>query len=259
MQRASNAQQQENHGQGGHNQVALASTSHIEQLPRSMGDIRASTSTTHNLERGTDAEYASATPASLPALHPSPSKIFLQPQPPNGTGSPPPTTQPDEYEWGPSHPCFPHLNPHVPVISPAFASTRIIRIRRDWLISGDLAPTFSNLYPEILAPYIPENLFREIIGELNRRLIDIFCPWSYYNWADAVMGVFTLWIWDDLGLGVAKRKLAALEARINEFNTMWRESDGVFIVPPRKTAFMTVSNNDFPAGLYLSCRMLSAY
>ena len=239
MQRAPDDQQQKNHGQGGqHHQVALAGTSYIGQLPNF----------TQDLERGTNAEHASTTSASLPALHPNPSEIFLQSQPPNRTGSPPRTTQPDEFEWGPSHPCFPHLNPHVPITSSAFASTRIIRIRRDWLISGDLAPTFSNLYPEILASYISENLFREIIGELNRRLIKIFCPWSYYNWLDATMGVFTLWIWEDLGLGLAKRKLAALEAWINEFNTMWGETDGVSIIPPRKTAFMTVSDTNFTRG-----------
>ncbi len=55
-------------------------------------------------------------------------------------------------EWGPQHPCYPHLNPHVPVDSHEYVTTRIIRIRRDWLLEGDLAPTFSNLYPEILDP-----------------------------------------------------------------------------------------------------------
>ncbi|ELR10074.1 hypothetical protein GMDG_04475 [Pseudogymnoascus destructans 20631-21] len=46
--------------------------------------------------------------------------------------------------------CFPHLNPYVPTDSVAYANTRIIRIPRDWMIAGDLAPTFSATYPELL-------------------------------------------------------------------------------------------------------------
>lgn len=54
--------------------------------------------------------------------------------------------------WGPSHPCFPHLNPHVPTSSPLYQRTRVIRIQRDWLKTGDVSPQFSNLYSEILGP-----------------------------------------------------------------------------------------------------------
>src|SRR5699024_3342043 len=54
----------------------------------------------------------------------------------------------EELAWGPAHPCFPHMNVHVPVDSLDYANTRIIRIRRSYMVEGDVAPTFSNLYPE---------------------------------------------------------------------------------------------------------------
>ncbi|EEH23277.2 hypothetical protein PABG_05488 [Paracoccidioides brasiliensis Pb03] len=44
----------------------------------------------------------------------------------------------DELAWGPSHPCFPHMNPHVPITSPEYQNTRIIRIRRDWMGLGEI-------------------------------------------------------------------------------------------------------------------------
>ncbi|KAI5300155.1 hypothetical protein KEM55_009110, partial [Ascosphaera atra] len=70
--------------------------------------------------------------------------------------------QSEEMPWGPFHPCFPHLNPHVSLGSPEFENTRVIRIPRDYMVMGDIAPVFSNLYPEILDPLLPESDFRAI-------------------------------------------------------------------------------------------------
>ncbi|PTD09133.1 hypothetical protein FCULG_00008058 [Fusarium culmorum] len=151
-------------------------------------------------------------------------------------------------EWGPQHPCYPHRNPHVPVDSPEYTSTRIIRIRRDWLIKGDLAPTFSNLYPEILDPAgLSEQEFRRIIEKLNGELVPAFDPYSARNIIDSLLGLVTGWVWDDMGLTGAKSRLNNLEKWIEQWNcemekTMGAE-DGVMppkIMPLRQTGYMTL-------------------
>lgn len=157
--------------------------------------------------------------------------------------------QPDAgEEWGPQHPCYPHLNPHVPVDSFEYAATRIIRIRRDWLLQGDLAPTFSNLYPEILDPAgVSEQEFRRIIEKLNGELVPTFDPYSLRNIVDNLLGLATGWLWDDLGLTAIKSRLNALEKWIEKWNqemekTMASE-EGVItpkIIPLRQTAYMMV-------------------
>lgn len=160
-----------------------------------------------------------------------------------------PDGQADDEEWGPQHPCFPHLNPHVPLDSPEYVNTRIIRIKRDWLLEGDLAPTFSNMYPEILDPAgLSEVEFRRVIDKLNSELIAIFNPYSLRNILDSVMGLLTGWIWDDIGLTNAKARLARLERWIERWNKEMEKTIGgddnvtpPKIVPLRQTAYMTVS------------------
>lgn len=152
-------------------------------------------------------------------------------------------------EWGPNHPCFPHMNPHVPIDSPEYVNTRIIRIKRDWLIEGDLAPTFSNMYPEILDPAgLSEVEFRRVIDKLNSELVPIFSPYNARNMMDGVFGVLTGWLWEDFGLTGAKAKLAKLERWIERWNKEMEKTAGgddnimpPKIVPLRQTAYMTVS------------------
>ncbi|KAK4069938.1 uncharacterized protein Triagg1_6733 [Trichoderma aggressivum f. europaeum] len=157
--------------------------------------------------------------------------------------------QPDLGEaWGPQHPCFPHFNPHVPSDSAEYAKTRIIRIRRDWLLQGDLAPTFSNLYPEILDPAgIAEPEFRRIIDKLNKELVPAFDPYNPRNVLDAVLGLVTGWLWDDFGMTGIKSRLNNLELWIEKWN---REKEKTTpseegVLPPklislRRTGYMTL-------------------
>ncbi|KAK1721628.1 Golgin subfamily A member 7/ERF4 family-domain-containing protein [Colletotrichum lupini] len=151
-------------------------------------------------------------------------------------------------EWGPQHPCFPHMNPHVPLDSPEYHNTRIIRIRRDWLIEGDLAPTFSNLYPEILDPAgLSEQEFRRIVDKLNGELIPIFSPYNWRNVVDSMLGLVTGWLWDDLGFTGVKARLKRLERWIDQWNnemekTIGNEDSSMAprIISLRKTGYMTL-------------------
>ncbi|KAI5465624.1 Golgin subfamily A member 7/ERF4 family-domain-containing protein, partial [Mariannaea sp. PMI_226] len=151
-------------------------------------------------------------------------------------------------EWGPQHPCYPHLNPHVPVDSLEYANTRIIRIRRDWLLEGDLAPTFSNLYPEILDPAgLSEHEFRRVIDKLNSEIIPAFNPYAWRSIADNMLGLLTGWLWDDFGFSGTKAKLNNLEQWIEKWNFEMEKTvgseDGMLapkLVSLRRTGYMTV-------------------
>jgi hypothetical protein len=146
----------------------------------------------------------------------------------------------EELAWGPSHPCFPHLNTHVPITSPEYTSTRIIRIKRDWMVAGDLSPAYSNLYPEILDPLVPEAEFRHIIQHVNSTLVDAFDPFAAWNWIDGLLGVVTGWLWEDFRPTGIKGKLRRLEGWIEEWNKTVGGRDGVRIVELRRTGYMTL-------------------
>lgn len=146
----------------------------------------------------------------------------------------------EELAWGPSHPCFPHLNSHVPFSSPEYQSTRIIRIRRDWMVRGDLAPTYSNLYPEILDPLLPEHEFRTVIHHINKTLVEAFDPYSWRNWLDGTLGLITGWLWEDSGLAAIKGSLKRLETWIEEWNERNGLREGVKVIPLRRTGYMNL-------------------
>ncbi|KAI1114772.1 Golgin subfamily A member 7/ERF4 family-domain-containing protein [Nemania sp. NC0429] len=151
-------------------------------------------------------------------------------------------------EWGAQHPCYPHLNPYVPLNSAEYKTTRIIRIRRDWLVAGDLAPTFSNMYPEILDPAgVPEQEFRRVIEKLNASLVPIFDPYNWRNILDGMLGVLSAWVWEDLGFTNVKTKLNDLEAWIDKWNAEMEKtaSSEEGAVPPkiislRRTGYMSL-------------------
>ena len=145
-----------------------------------------------------------------------------------------------EFPWGPSHPCFPHPNPHVPLDSELYNTTRIIRIKRDWMMKGDLAPTFANLYPEILDPLILEDDFRTLIKHINDMLIAAFDPFTFRACLDTVMGVATFWLWEDAGLTGVKKQLAELERWIEDWNRDVGVTEAVRIIPLRRTGYLTV-------------------
>ena len=150
--------------------------------------------------------------------------------------------------WGPAHPCFPHLNPYVPPSSALYANTRIIRIPRDWMIVGDLAPTFSATYPELLGEAgLGEAEFRRCVEAINARLIEAFNPFGVRNLVDAVMGLCTGWFWDDVGLTYTKRCLAAVEKAIEGFNReLERGSSQARFISLKKSAYMSVSRLHTP-------------
>ncbi|RPB05605.1 hypothetical protein L873DRAFT_520757 [Choiromyces venosus 120613-1] len=144
-------------------------------------------------------------------------------------------------EWNASHPCFPHRNPYVPTNSPLFESTRVIRIQRDFMINGDLSPAYSNTFPDILEPYVSEERFRMVIARVNEDLDKAFNPWNMWNWLDAMIGLFTLWVLEDIIDTYIKRKLRVVEAFLQQQNEELEKagSQAVF-VPLRRTGYMNL-------------------
>ncbi|KAI9714864.1 MAG: hypothetical protein M1820_000153 [Bogoriella megaspora] len=196
---------------------------------------------------------------------------------PGGLPDPHTSINPDEgYAWGPSHPCFPHPNPHRPLTSPLYSSTRIIRIHRDYTATfspssspstkepstathpppsssstpvSDRVPAFTNLYPEILSPWVSEPVFRTLISGLNTRLAACFNPLSFTAILDTLLSLLTFWIWEDLGLTFSRRRWTELEKWVEAWNEERRreakgngEEDGegnyARVVPLRRTGLL---------------------
>lgn len=205
---------------------------------RSLGSLRSASFHHTNLES------VPPLPTSNPDSQPGSQQVTpTNPQHPSnrdlerGPDSEGPENQDEEPAWGPAHPCFPHLNPHVPLHSPAYNATRIIRIRRDWMIAGDLAPAYSNIYPEILDPLLPEQEFRYIIDHVNHSLMRAYDPFSTANWIDGILGFLTGWFWEDIRTGGIKGELKRLEAWIEDWNKTVGAGDGVKIIPLRRTGY----------------------
>ncbi|KAF2768425.1 hypothetical protein EJ03DRAFT_248600, partial [Teratosphaeria nubilosa] len=147
----------------------------------------------------------------------------------------------DDFVWGPQHPCFPHPNPHCSPDSEEARNTRVIRVKRDWLVSGDLYPQYANLYPEILDPLVTDSEFRYLISNINSRCKSMFSPFTTRAWVDSILGALTGYAWDDLGLTGPKREEKALE----RFLEGWNEERAaklkdVRVVQLRRTGFMTL-------------------
>ncbi|CUS07809.1 unnamed protein product [Tuber aestivum] len=144
-------------------------------------------------------------------------------------------------EWNGSHPCFPHRNPYVPANSPLYESTRIIRIQRDFMINGDLSPAYSNTFPDILEPHVSEERFRMVIARVNNELAKAFDPWNLWNWLDAMFGLFTLWVLEDIIDTYVKRRLRAVEAFLQQQNEeLERAGSRAVFVPLRRTGYMNL-------------------
>ena len=113
------------------------------------------------------------------------------------------------------------------------------------MIAGDLAPAFSNVYPEILDPWVSEQDFRYLIQNVNEGLLQAFNPLGWRAWVDAVLGIATAWLWEDLGFTGAKSGVRGVEAFIERWNADKSGKDAeseVRVIPLRRTGYLNVSS-----------------
>ena len=115
------------------------------------------------------------------------------------------------------------------------------------MIVGDLAPTYSNTYPEILEPWVREADFRTLIKGINERLQKAFDPYGWRQMLDVVMGVATGWLWDDLGFAGVKQACLDAEKFIEQWNRDLKASgekdadmDLVRVIPLRRTGYLSL-------------------
>ncbi|KAF2860936.1 hypothetical protein K470DRAFT_257484 [Piedraia hortae CBS 480.64] len=152
-----------------------------------------------------------------------------------------PNSDETDFVWGTSHPCFPHPNPYCAMSSEAYNSTRIIRVKRDYLVAGDLYPQFANLYPEILDPLVTDAEFRVLIAEINARLKKVYDPFQARAWVDAALGLMTGFLWDDLGWTGKKSGEKRLTTWIEGWNLeKEREGKMVRVMDLRKSGLMAL-------------------
>ncbi|KAI5854682.1 Golgin subfamily A member 7/ERF4 family-domain-containing protein [Tricharina praecox] len=156
----------------------------------------------------------------------------------------------DGNEWNSRHPCFPHRNPHVPPDSKEYETTRIIRIGRDYMYSGDLSPAFSYVYPEILEPFVSEVRFREVIKRVNDELYEAHTPWSRANIMEGVVGMLTLWMYEDIVDTKAKRRIENVERYLERVNEELEKEGGAKFIPLRRTGFLKVIADSIPMPEY---------
>lgn len=112
------------------------------------------------------------------------------------------------------------------------------------MIAGDLAPQYSNTYPEILEPWVSEHDFRTLLARVNEGLLETFRVDGWRAWADMIAGVATGWLWEDFGGEKVrvKKGVRGVEAWIEEWNRRGgREIDGVRCVSLRRTGYLSVS------------------
>lgn len=111
------------------------------------------------------------------------------------------------------------------------------------MIAGDLAPTFSNVYPTILEAWVSEQDFRTLVETVNDGLIRAFRPAGWRAWLDAVLGVATGWLWEDLGATGVKSQVRELEKFMDGWNVgrSKGQDEDVKVIPLRRTGFLSVS------------------
>ena len=112
------------------------------------------------------------------------------------------------------------------------------------MMEGDLAPTFSHTYPEVLDPWVSESDFRTLIESVNGGLTLAFSPFGWRSWVDTILGIATGWIYEDLGFAGVKKGTRDVELSIEEWNGQRRkgldkdEEDLVKAIPLRRTGYL---------------------
>ncbi|KAK0885166.1 hypothetical protein LTR87_001195 [Friedmanniomyces endolithicus] len=201
-------------------------------------------SSKHHLSRSHSRASAVGAPLDYPPvpllkdLNPG-DELDHQPAPTRTSHDTTATASTEDFAWGPSHPCFPHPNPHCMPNSAESHATRVIRVRRDWLASGDLYPQFANLYPEILDPLVTDSEFRLLVSTLNAKLRAAFDPFSTRAWVDSLMGVATGYLLEDFALTGVKGGMRGMERWMEEWNLgKRREGVAVRVVQAWEVGFM---------------------
>lgn len=99
-----------------------------------------------------------------------------------------------------------------------------------------------------------EQRFREVVKTVNEMLLEAHDPWSLGNWGDAILGLVTLWVAEEVVGTRAKRLLRGVEEYLKRVNEeLKKEGLMARIVELRRTGYLNVSGflSSFVVGLVL--------
>lgn len=106
---------------------------------------------------------------------------------------------------------------------------------------GDLAPAYSNVFPDILEPHVTEDQFRMVVSRVNALLQEAFDPWNMWNWVDAIVGLLTLWLLEEVAGTHVKRVLKDVESYLEGMNRELADAgQKAKFVPLRRSGYMNV-------------------
>jgi hypothetical protein len=88
---------------------------------------------------------------------------------------------------------------------------------------GDLYPQFSDIYPEIMAPWITETEYRSLLSSINAACERNYSPTGWHAWTDAILGLLTGWLWEDFGLDRGTSGIKEIERIIEQWNENVRQ------------------------------------
>lgn len=168
--------------------------------------------------------------------------------------------------------CITHFpNVYVPMESPEFDSTRVVRIARRFEGSLDY-PCFSTEMPGFepaaltdpsentftprgiyhsqlfgytsispLSNYIPPERFQEIVCEVNRYLQEAYTYSSWTNVINRALDMVTLTMWSTLVRKLFRNPLLELEDYISDINsTEAFEKQSIKLISPRRSGYLSV-------------------
>jgi len=94
------------------------------------------------------------------------------------------------------------------------------------------------VYPEILEPFVTHQDFIFLLSNINARLKAAFDPFTTRAWVDAVLGVATGFVWEDLGLTRCKAEVKKLDIFMEGWNReQERQGKEGRVVLLKKTGF----------------------
>ncbi|WBW71551.1 palmitoyltransferase complex subunit Erf4 [Schizosaccharomyces osmophilus] len=93
----------------------------------------------------------------------------------------------------------------------------LIRIERDYSVSGDRYPQFSTNFPLALQPYVSVKDWNGFIHTLNKKLYIAFCPWTIGNLLDIFLSIVTVYASEFVFGSVHRKRIANIEAYVAEF------------------------------------------
>ncbi|CAA93305.1 palmitoyltransferase complex accessory subunit Erf4 [Schizosaccharomyces pombe] len=112
----------------------------------------------------------------------------------------------------------------------------LVRIERDYSVSGDKYPQFPTDYPVPLRAYVNLEDWDVFIHTLNEKLREAFCPWSIGNLLDGILSVLTIYISEFVFGSIHRKRIGAIDLYILDFATQ----HNLYVASLRNMGFLSL-------------------